>query len=67
MNAKAEQAFKLSGNGLGHEGMLERGRWTLDARLKKLRWERRLIDRAILTLTEIAQTRHSRARRASRV
>ena len=37
MNAKAEQASRLLGSGLGHEEMLQSGRWTLDARLKKLR------------------------------
>jgi len=67
MNAKAEPASRLLGNSLGHEEMLQSERWTLDARLKKLRLERRLIDRAILRLTEVAQTRHSRARRASRI
>jgi hypothetical protein len=37
-----------------------------NARLKKLRHERQLIERAILALTDIVQTRRARARRGIR-
>ncbi len=38
----------------------------VQARLKKLRRERHLVQRAILALTEISRTRQSRDRRANR-
>jgi len=54
MNRKAEFGPKPPG-------------WTLvDARLKKLRREHHLVQRAILALTEISRTRQSRDRRAGR-
>lgn len=60
MNTKAEPALKPQGHGLG-------GALTLvDMRLKKLRRERDLVERAILALSEISRTRQSRFRRASR-
>jgi hypothetical protein len=61
MDLKAELAPKSPGNDLGKG-------WTLvDARLRKLRRERRLVERAIVALTEMSRTRQSRARRAHRV
>ena len=60
MNQKEELVPRLPVNDLCHG-------WRLNARLKELRRERRLVERAILVLTEIARTRHSRARRGSRV
>jgi len=60
MNTKAETAPKPQGDGLG-------GALTLvGIRLKKLRRERDLVERAILALSEISRTRQSRFRRASR-
>jgi hypothetical protein len=38
----------------------------VDVRLKKLRRERYLVERAIIALTEISRTRQSRDRRAIR-
>jgi len=46
-------------------GLSDRGR-LIGARLRKLRRERRLIEKAILALSEISQNRNSRFRRASR-
>ncbi len=60
MNRKPEIAPKSPGNDLDLGWML------VDARLKKLRRERHLVERAILALTEISRTRQSRDRRASR-
>jgi hypothetical protein len=54
MNQKAQLVPKLPGNEF------------VDARLKKLRRERYLVQRAILVLTSIARTRQVRDRRASR-
>lgn len=42
------------------------GHAVIDARLKKLRRERRLIEHAIRSLSELAIARESRARRAAR-
>ena len=59
MNQKAETASKSPGNCLGED-------WSfLDAQLNKLRRERRLIERAIVILTEVSRTRQARARRAA--
>jgi hypothetical protein len=54
MNQKAEPVPKPTGSEF------------VDARLKKLRRERYLVERAILVLTSIARTRQLRGRRASR-
>jgi hypothetical protein len=60
MSAKAELPPKPPGNSLV-------GGWAvIDVRLKKLRRERHLVERAILALTEISRTRQLRDRRASR-
>jgi hypothetical protein len=57
MISRAELRLKLRGNGcdtsLGT---------TIDVQLKRLRKERRLVERAIRALTEVSQTRQSRAR-----
>jgi hypothetical protein len=60
MNRDAEPARKSPGNDLDLGWML------VDARLKKLRRERHLVERAIVALTEISRTRQSRDRRANR-
>jgi hypothetical protein len=52
MNRKAELSRKSPGNEF------------VDARLRKLRRERHLVERAILVLTEISRTRQSRDRRS---
>jgi hypothetical protein len=60
MITKGELAPKLPGD---HRDEF----WTLaNARLKKLRRERLLVERAILALTELARARQSRPRPASR-
>jgi hypothetical protein len=58
MNTNGEFMSKPPGNDLG-------GFLTLaNARLKKLRRERLLVERAIIALTELSRARHSRDRRA---
>jgi hypothetical protein len=59
MSMKAELA-KSQGNGL--DGPLT----VVTMRLKKLRHERNLVERAIVALTQIARTRESRDKRAPR-
>jgi hypothetical protein len=60
MNIKSDFVLKSLGNDFGGSMLL------VDARLKKLRRERRLVERAIIALTEVSRTRESRERRASR-
>jgi hypothetical protein len=60
MNMKSDFVSKSLGNDLGGSMLL------VDARLKKLRRERRLVERAIIALTEVSRTRESRERRAAR-
>jgi hypothetical protein len=60
MNMKSDFVSKSLGNDLGGSMLL------VDARLKKLRRERRLVERAIIALTEVSRTRESRERRATR-
>lgn len=60
MNIKSDFVSKPLGNDLGGSMLL------VDARLKKLRRERRLVERAIIALTEVSRTRESRERRATR-
>jgi hypothetical protein len=57
MHTKAELARKSAQNDLGESLAL------VSARLKKLRRERHLVERAIIALTEIAWARQSRRRR----
>jgi hypothetical protein len=47
-----------------HGSNWDESRTIIGARLKKLRRERRLIERAIAALTEVSQTRQSRSWRA---
>jgi hypothetical protein len=61
MDSNSELASKWLGNGLGV------GRPRVDARLKKLRQELRLIKRAITALSDLSQARSSRTRRGARV
>ena len=61
MNTKAELAPKLRGSKLGVSSLM-----LVNMRLKKLRGERHLVQRAILALTEISRARESRDRRAGR-
>jgi hypothetical protein len=61
MNMKSDFVSKSLGNDLGGSMLL-----LVDARLKKLRRERRLVERAIIALTEVSRTRESRERRAAR-
>jgi hypothetical protein len=58
MNPKAERGPQLLRNELGWSSAL------VDARLKKLRKERLLVQRAIIVLTEISRARSSREVRA---
>jgi hypothetical protein len=60
MNMKSDFVSRSLGNDLGGSMLL------VDARLKKLRRERRLVERAIIALTEVSRTRESRERRATR-
>lgn len=60
MNTKVDFAPKSAGNHLGGSWML------VEARLKRLRRERRLVQRAIIALTEISRARGSRERRSAR-
>ena len=60
MNTKVELAPKSPESGLGESLVL------VTARLKKLRRERHLVERAIIALTEVSRARQSRDRRASR-
>jgi len=60
MDTKAELAPKSHGSDLGESLM------RVNARLKKLRRERHLVERAILALTEVSRARQSRDRRATR-
>jgi hypothetical protein len=59
MSVKAEFVPRSPGNNAVDAGIL------VYARLKRLRRERRLVERAILALTAISRTRRSRARRAA--
>jgi hypothetical protein len=61
MNTKAELAPKLPGNDLGGGSLM-----LVSARLKKLRRERHLVERAIIALTEVSRKRQSRDRRGNR-
>jgi hypothetical protein len=61
MNMKSDFVSKSLGNDLGGSMLL-----LVDARLKKLRRERRLVERAIIALTEVSRTRESREIRAAR-
>jgi hypothetical protein len=60
MNTKPEHTLNAPVISPGGLSMLA------NARLKRLRYERQLIERAILALTDIVQTRRARARRAIR-
>ena len=60
MNPKAELAPRSLGNDLG--GFLT----LLSVRLKRLRRQRQLVERAITALTELSRTRQSRAKQAGR-
>jgi hypothetical protein len=60
MGQKEEFAPKLVANNFGSSLTLA------GARLKKLRKERRLVERAIVALTEVSRSRESRERRAIR-
>jgi len=56
-----------SGSGLGPDSPADgtlTDRTVIDARLKKLRRERRLIDKAMQALSELSRARQARARRA---
>ncbi len=59
MNSKVELGPKSLGNDLG-------GSTAVSRRLKKLRREHHLVERAILALTEVSRARESRDRRAHR-
>jgi len=58
--------LRADGAGETPEHDLSRSWAVVDARLKKLRRERRLVERAILALTAVSRTRESRERRAAR-
>jgi hypothetical protein len=60
MNMKSDFVSKSLVNDLGGSMLL------VDARLKKLRRERRLVERAIIALTEVSRTRESRESRERR-
>jgi hypothetical protein len=60
MNMKAVPALASQGRDAVGSSIL------VSARLKKLRHERHLVERAIVALTEISRTRHSRNKRTSR-
>jgi hypothetical protein len=60
MNMKSDSVSRSLGNDLGGSMLL------VDARLRKLRRERRLVERAIIALTEVSRARESRERRATR-
>lgn len=66
MNTKAELALMPTDNGLGGSLRFRNAGLRLGMRLKKLRRERHLVERAIIALTEISRTRELRGRRASR-
>ena len=59
MNPKVELGPKSPGNDLGGSALVS-------MRLKKLRREHHLVERAIIALTEISRARESRDRRAHR-
>jgi hypothetical protein len=59
MNSRVELGPKSQGYDLGISALVS-------VRLKKLRRERHLIERAILALTELSRARESRVRRALR-
>jgi hypothetical protein len=65
MMEKVELRPRSPRNGAG-SGWMHDMQGTIDKRLTNLRRERRLVERAIQALTEIAQTRHLRARRPIR-
>jgi hypothetical protein len=60
MNTKQAAAWKSPGNQGGAYLML------VGARLKKLRRERQLVERAIIALTEVSKLRQPRERRTPR-
>ncbi len=60
MNTKAELALMPPGHGLGKASLL------VNMRLKRLRRERHLVERAIIALTEVSRARESRDRRSTR-
>ena len=60
MDTNAEFAPNFRAN---YSGYLE----VVNRRLKKLRRERRLVERAILNLTELSRARAARQRRDSRI
>ena len=60
MNMKSDFSAKSLGNDSGGPMLV------VDARLKKLRRERRLVERAINALTEVSRNRESRERRSTR-
>ena len=64
MNMKPDSAGKSLGNDSGGPMLLPM--LVVDARLKKLRRERRLVERAIHALTEVSRNRESRERRSTR-
>jgi hypothetical protein len=66
MNIKAELALRPPGNGLGGPFKLVNTEILASVRLKKLRRERQLVERAIIALTEVSRARESRDRRAAR-
>ena len=65
MIQKLELRPRSPRNGAGN-GWIPNMEATIDMRLKNLRRERRLVERAIQALTEIVQRRQSRARRPIR-
>ena len=60
MNTKAEVSPRWLGN--DSVGALT----TMNMRLRRLRWERHLVERAITALTEISRVRELRDRRPTR-
>jgi hypothetical protein len=60
MNTKVELDPKALGTAIGDRSKF------VEARLRRLRQERRLVERAILALTQVSRSRESRSRRPTR-